>query len=169
MKIYCLYGHGKETERSYYYRDDVEIPSEEVRDCLDANSTCSEESIRTRRSAIDISVNFVNSTPKVRSGVLFGEGDGTVSLLSLGAMCVEGWKRDRYNPSRIPVITHELKHDPTAFDPRGGDKSSDHVDVLGNSELNEAILDIASGHGDRVKDQFFSNIKQYASKIEWDS
>lgn len=26
------------------------------------------------------------------------DGDGTVSLLSLGAMCEEGWKRKRYNP-----------------------------------------------------------------------
>lgn len=45
--------------------------------------------------------------------------DGTVSLLSLGAMCAEGWKRDLYNPANIPVITHEIKHEPAAFDPRG--------------------------------------------------
>jgi hypothetical protein len=37
-----------------------------------------------------------------------GEGDGTVSLLSLGAMCVEGWKRPRWNPARINVTTIEV-------------------------------------------------------------
>lgn len=118
MRIYCLYGHGKETERAYYYRDDLEFPAEDVRDCLDSNSTCSEESIRTRRSAIDVSVTLPGSVPSVRNGVVFGEGDGTVSLLSLGAMCAEGWKREKYNPARIPVVTHELKHEPTSFDPR---------------------------------------------------
>jgi len=37
-----------------------------------------------------------------------GEGDGTVSLLSLGAMCVEGWKRKRWNPGGIKVTTVEV-------------------------------------------------------------
>ena len=37
-----------------------------------------------------------------------GEGDGTVSLLSLGAMCVEGWKRNRWNPGGIKVTTVEV-------------------------------------------------------------
>ena len=37
-----------------------------------------------------------------------GEGDGTVSLLSLGAMCVEGWKRKRWNPGGIKIITVEV-------------------------------------------------------------
>ena len=37
-----------------------------------------------------------------------GEGDGTVSLLSLGAMCVEGWKRKRWNPAGIKIVTVEV-------------------------------------------------------------
>lgn len=37
-----------------------------------------------------------------------GEGDGTVSLLSLGAMCVEGWKRPRWNPGGIKITTVEV-------------------------------------------------------------
>jgi hypothetical protein len=37
-----------------------------------------------------------------------GEGDGTVGLLSLGAMCVEGWKRPRWNPAGINVTTVEV-------------------------------------------------------------
>ena len=37
-----------------------------------------------------------------------GEGDGTVSLLSLGAMCVEGWKRKRWNPGGVKITTVEV-------------------------------------------------------------
>lgn len=37
-----------------------------------------------------------------------GEGDGTVSLVSLGAMCAEGWKRKRWNPGGIKVVTTEV-------------------------------------------------------------
>ncbi len=46
---------------------------------------------------------------QVRNGVKLGEGDGTVSLLSLGAMYVEGWKRERWNPAGIKVITVEVR------------------------------------------------------------
>lgn len=46
---------------------------------------------------------------KVRNGVKMGEGDGTVSLLSLGAMCVEGWKRKRWNPGGVKIITTEVR------------------------------------------------------------
>ena len=52
-----------------------------------------------------------NATPKLKNGVKIGEGDGTVSLLSLGAMCVEGWKRKRWNPGNIKVTTVEVRFD----------------------------------------------------------
>lgn len=84
MKIYCIYGQGKETERAYHY--------------VTENS----------EAFIDGGVSAAGE-PVIRNGVLMGEGDGTVSLLSLGAMCVDGWKRSRYNPSKIPVVTYEIK------------------------------------------------------------
>lgn len=46
---------------------------------------------------------------QVFNGVRIGEGDGTVSVLSLGAMCVEGWKRKRWNPAGIKVTTVEVR------------------------------------------------------------
>src|SRR5258706_370529 len=46
-----------------------------------------------RRSWIDAGYTNENAFPRVKNGVKMGEGDGTVSLLSLGAMCVEGWKK----------------------------------------------------------------------------
>ena len=42
------------------------------------------------------------------------------------------------------------------------------VDILGSSELNEAILNIAAGRDDLVQDQIISKIEKYASKIKWD-
>lgn len=84
LKVYCIYGQGKETERAYYY------DTENAEAFIDGQVSAS-------------------SNPTIRNGVLMGEGDGTVSLLSLGAMCVDGWKRSRYNPSRIPVVTYEIK------------------------------------------------------------
>lgn len=113
MKIYCLYGTGKETERAYFYQqggyehdesptvdfnNTASGPLEEQGVCLEPN--CSDTTPRAlldlplqRRVWIDNSVTMdEKAVPKVRSGVVFGDGDGTVSVLSLGAMCVEGWK-----------------------------------------------------------------------------
>lgn len=53
--------------------------------------------------------NILTIAIQVRNGVKMGEGDGTVSLLSMGAMCIEGWKRPRWNPARINVTTVEVR------------------------------------------------------------
>lgn len=101
-------------------------------------------------------------------------------------------QRDLYNPGGVKIVTHEIQHDPVAFDPRGGPTTADHVshirsepatqssarltwlswraqvDILGSSELNEAILNIAAGRDDLVGDQVISDIRKYAAKIKWD-
>jgi phospholipid:diacylglycerol acyltransferase len=56
----------------------------------------------------------------VDHGVVMGEGDGTVNLLSSGYMCTKGWKMKRYNPAGVKVTTFEMKHEPDRFSPRGG-------------------------------------------------
>lgn len=59
-----------------------------------------------RKQWIDYAVSVKGSVPEVRSGVKFGDGDGTIAVVSLGAMCVKGWKgKTRWNPAGIPVIT----------------------------------------------------------------
>jgi phospholipid:diacylglycerol acyltransferase len=65
------------------------------------------------------------------------DSDGTVPLLSLGYMCIDGWRIPRYNPAGIPVYTREYLHQPTSIvrDLRGGAGSAEHVDILGNAEL----------------------------------
>ncbi|KAH9060542.1 Lecithin:cholesterol acyltransferase-domain-containing protein [Lactarius vividus] len=179
LQIYCVYGHGKETERSYWYisephESDYSSTSAEVeaypRDAtLSEQNTSLPQEMAFARSWIDKDYSNESSNPKIRSGVKMGEGDGTVSLLSLGAMCVEGWKRKRWNPARIKITTVELPHRPEITLPRGGANTSDHVDVLGSQALNEIILKVATGAGVEIRDNYVSRIREYAKKIRWDA
>ena len=95
-----------------------------------------------------------------------GEGDGTVNLLSTGYMCNRGWKYPRYNPANISVTVYEMPHEPERFNPRGGPKTADHVDILGRSSLNELILKIAGGKGHDIKDCIVSKIREYADRVK---
>lgn len=45
---------------------------------------------------------------------------------------------------------------------------ADHVDILGASPLNSAILKIAGGRGDLVTEQIGSNILKYTERMDWD-
>lgn len=169
MKMFCLYGTGKETERGYFYSQGASLqyslwprpsplfhprffslvvspPGKRIHFCYTAspssvfiadpfppflprpeggyehdevpvvdftasaapgsnpvslepnmtNSTTPRPPLDLplqRRVFIDNSVSMhEQNIPRIRSGVVFNDGDGTVSILSLGAMCVEGWK-----------------------------------------------------------------------------
>jgi len=174
MKIYCVYGHGKETERSYWYTTggyeqvDTFSPRQEYIDCSSQNCSAALSMQSSRNSWIDFAYSNDSVWPKVQNGIKIGEGDGTVSLLSLGAMCVEGWKRPRWNPAGIKVTTVELPHRPLSSILRGGANTSDHVDVLGSTRLNEIILKVATGVGHEINDHFVSDIREYSRKIQWD-
>ncbi|KAH9048475.1 Lecithin:cholesterol acyltransferase-domain-containing protein, partial [Lactarius hengduanensis] len=194
LKIYCVYGHGKETEVTYGvspyvlaimtmganryisepHESDYSSTSAEV-EAYPRDATFSEQNtslpqdMAFARSWIDKDYSNESSNPKIRNGVEMGEGDGTVSLLSLGAMCVEGWKRKRWNPAGIKITTVELPHQPEITLPRGGANTSDHVDVLGSQALNEIILKVATGAGGEIRDNYVSRIREYAKKIRWDA
>ncbi|CCX07976.1 Similar to Phospholipid:diacylglycerol acyltransferase; acc. no. O94680 [Pyronema omphalodes CBS 100304] len=142
MKIYCFYGVGKPTERSYFIRP-VEDPTSNL------------------SVVIDASINGQGSD----HGVILGEGDGTVPLMSSGYMCSKGWKLKRYNPAGVQVKTVELLHLPQTFDIRGGPTTADHVDILGRPELNELILRVVAGKGDEIAEVVHSNIREYAAKV----
>ncbi|CAG8461691.1 6729_t:CDS:2 [Paraglomus occultum] len=174
MKIYCLYGWGKETERRYYYShendgdengDCEECATEAVDDDDNEKKHRIKEGLEVLRNIfIDSSINV--DTEGLKSGVHNGEGDGTVPLISLGYMCVKGWKDSLYNPAGIKVITREYYHETATFDLRGGSKTADHVDILGNYAVTEDVLKVASGAGDRLTDRFHSNILEYAERVE---
>ncbi|KEQ89966.1 Phospholipid:diacylglycerol acyltransferase [Aureobasidium pullulans EXF-150] len=152
MKIYCFYGIGKETERAYYYREDNEPGSK------------NDVMLDTAASFLNPDVDHVAD-----HGVVMGEGDGTVNLLSTGYMCNKGWRMRRYNPSGIKITTYEMPHEPDRFSPRGGPNTGDHVDILGRASLNDLILRIAGGKGDEIEETIHSNITQYAEKVKiWD-
>ncbi|MCJ1481902.1 hypothetical protein MMC06_002063 [Schaereria dolodes] len=143
LKVYCFYGVGKLTERSYFYREDLD-PSSKLNVTIDTGLT---------REAID-------------HGIIPGEGDGTVSLLSSGYMCAKGWRIKRYNPAGVQVKVYEMPHEPDRFSPRGGPNTGDHVDILGRSSLNDLILRIAGGRGDQIEENFVSKIHEYAENVK---
>ncbi|TFY81159.1 hypothetical protein EWM64_g2857 [Hericium alpestre] len=173
MEIYCVYGHGKQTERSYWYAsgpyeyDDGYAPDAEGATCPNTTDCITPplDMPLSRSSWIDGDYTDETVVPKIRNGVNMGEGDGTVSLLSLGAMCAEGWKKKRWNPAGIKVTTVELPHRPVPSIPRGGANTSDHVDILGSTALNEIILKVATGAGHEIKDNYVSRIREYAKRI----
>ncbi|KAL4778378.1 Lecithin:cholesterol acyltransferase-domain-containing protein [Aspergillus varians] len=144
MKLYCFYGVGKPTERSYFYQEE--------RDPL-VNINVS----------IDTTVTTADGTDH---GVVLGEGDGTVNLLSTGYMCAKGWNIKRYNPSGIEIKVYEMPHEPDRFSPRGGPNTGDHVDILGRASLNDLILRVAGGRGEEIENTFVSRIKEYAERVK---
>ena len=97
LKIYCFYGIGKSTERSYFYREDHDPVSR-----------------------LNVTIDTALMMGEVDHGVIPGEGDGTVPLLSNGYMCAKGWKIKRFNPAGVQVKVYEMPHEPDRFSPRGG-------------------------------------------------
>jgi phospholipid:diacylglycerol acyltransferase len=58
-----------------------------------------------------------------------------------------------------------MPHEPERFNPRGGPNTADHVDILGRSSLNDLILRVAGGKGERIEETIFSKIKEYSAKV----
>lgn len=142
MRVYCFYGVGKPTERAYYYR----TPE------------------ATSNLNITIDTGLIHGV--IDHGVIMGEGDGTVNLLSSGFMCNKGWHMKRYNPAGVKVTVVEMPHEPDRFNPRGGPNTADHVDILGRATLNELILRVAAGRGNTINNYVVSNISQYAERVQ---
>lgn len=141
MKIFCFYGVGKPTERSYYY--------EEVNE-KDKNIT---------QLNVTISTND-------KEAVVSGQGDGTVSLIT-HTMC-HRWKeaKSKFNPGNSKVTVVEMLHQPDRLDIRGGAKTAEHVDILGRTELNELVLKVAAGEGHTIEEKSISNIQDWVYNID---
>ncbi|KAL6253020.1 phospholipid:diacylglycerol acyltransferase [Rhinocladiella similis] len=153
LKIYCFYGIGKPTERSYFYKDNENPLHGNVNITIDT-SVSSPNGRQQQAGSVD-------------HGVVFGEGDGTVNLLSTGYMCAKGWKKiKRYNPAGARVTTYEMPHEPDRFSPRGGPNTGDHVDILGRSSLNDLILRVAGGRGHEIEEQYESRIWEISEKVQ---
>ncbi|KAI1856675.1 hypothetical protein JX265_008884 [Neoarthrinium moseri] len=144
LKVFCFYGVGKPTERAYYYRP-PDVPP---------------------LTNLNITIDTGLIVDDIDHGVIMGEGDGTVNLLSTGYMCSKGWHLKRYNPAGVKVTVYEMPHEPERFNPRGGPNTADHVDILGRQNLNELLLRVAAGKGDTIQPNIVSNILQYAEKVK---
>ncbi|KAI0848712.1 LACT-domain-containing protein [Daldinia vernicosa] len=144
LKIYCFYGVGKPTERAYYYRS-PEYPA---------------------FTNLNVTIDTALTVDEIDHGVVMGEGDGTVNLLSSGYMCSKGWRMKRYNPAGAKVTVVEMPHEPERFNPRGGPNTADHVDILGRQKLNELILRVVAGKGSVIEDSIVSNIREYADNVK---
>ncbi|KAI0381083.1 LACT-domain-containing protein [Hypomontagnella monticulosa] len=144
LKIYCFYGVGKPTERAYYYRS-PEFPA---------------------LTNLNVTIDTGLIVDDIDHGIIMGEGDGTVNLMSTGYMCSKGWHIKRYNPAGVKVTVVEMPHEPERFNPRGGPNTADHVDILGRQTLNELILKVVAGKGHMIDDYVISNITKYAERVK---
>lgn len=138
-----ILGVGKPTERAYFYSAPL-------------------TPLKTLNATIDTTVTMNN----IDRGVIMGEGDGTVNLLSVGYMCNKGWNMKRYNPAGVKIKVYEMPHEPDRFSPRGGPNTGDHVDILGRTSLNDMILRVAAGKGDTIEENVVSDIKKYADNVK---
>ncbi len=136
-------GIGKPTERAYFYRADT-------------------NPLSALNYTIDVGLNQDN----IDHGVIMGEGDGTVNLMSVGYMCNRGWKMHRYNPAGVEVKVYEMPHEPDRFSARGGPNTGDHVDILGRQSLNDMILRVAAGKGEAIERNVESDIETYAERVK---
>ncbi|KAJ1902053.1 phospholipid:diacylglycerol acyltransferase [Kickxella alabastrina] len=154
MTIYCLYGHGATTERAYYYTTD-KANVDEFHEESGTPALRIDKRQRTHLKNVDI-------------GIINGEGDGTVPLLSLGYMCSGAWRKPLYNPHGVRIVAREFAHNPAAAykDMRGGAGASDHINILGNHAATADILRIVSGNGPMVEDQISSDILKYVDRIK---
>ncbi|WIA16398.1 hypothetical protein OEZ85_013090 [Tetradesmus obliquus] len=149
FKLYCMYGVGTPTERGYHY-------------------------LKSRRGgATEWSINGMVNDPAsgLESGVqLSPDGDGTVPLLSLGALCAGGWRTRRLNPAGLQVVLLEYpnKPGPVLKDTRGGPGASTHVEILGNEGMLNDLLRIVSGNGEGMADSTTTTIHSIAARIPWD-
>ncbi|KAJ8750111.1 hypothetical protein K2173_014026 [Erythroxylum novogranatense] len=149
LEIYCLYGVGIPTERSFVYKQ-------------------STDRCRSSRFRIDNSVDG-DEDSCLKGGVCFVDGDESVPVMSAGFMCAKGWRgRTRFNPSGIATYVREYRHKAPARLLEGrGTESGAHVDILGNVGLIEDILRVAAGStgaeigGDRIH----SNILSMSDRI----
>ncbi|GMG98488.1 hypothetical protein Nepgr_000328 [Nepenthes gracilis] len=139
MEIYCLYGVGIPTERSYIYK-------------ISPSDRC--KSIPYR---IDGSADGTHNGC-LKNGVYFVDGDESVPVISAGFMCAKAWRgKTRFNPSGMATFNREYHHKPPSSLLEGrGLESGAHVDIMGNVGLIEDVLRVAAGAtgeelgGDRI-------------------
>jgi phospholipid:diacylglycerol acyltransferase len=166
LKIYCMYGFGIDTERAYFYR----VNHEETNTVAQENRSTNKAKNVNVGLPFVLDVNVDDPEKKIKHGMRFTSGDGSVPLLSLGYICADAWTRKSsgLNPSGTEVYTLEWQHQQefTADDPfRGGPRSGEHVDILGHVDMTEAFLRVVSDFDPPKESRIVSNIREIAKAI----
>lgn len=194
LKIYCLYGTGLPTERSYHYKVQCDkLPSAvPEKSCPIVNEIYHVQYVNGSMPGCDSDKDIIatdddeplespfmidtaakSESQNIHSGIQFSDGDATVPLVSLGYMC-QKWNEpdNQHNPAGIKVYTREKKHAAQVLisDPgRGGPNSGEHVDILGNEGVIEDVLRIVTNHETEKKvnkEVIVSNLKQIVQDID---
>ncbi|KAJ4841778.1 putative phospholipid:diacylglycerol acyltransferase 2 [Turnera subulata] len=149
MEIYCLYGVGIPTERSYVYK-------------LSPTDRCKSIPFRIDSSADG------GKDSCLQGGVYMVDGDASVPVVSAGFMCAKGWRgRTRFNPAGSATYVREYRHKPPARLLEGrGLESGAHVDIMGNFALIEDVMRVAAGaSGAEIGDRVYSDIFKMSERI----
>lgn len=167
LSIYCLYGVGKPTERAYVYKKDAGGLRIDARATATAPGLAQNGSAGTALLSAGVPAHPLGG---VDDGVRLADGDGTVPLLSLGALCARHWRDGALNPGNARVVTRESRHAPLDFlkaglNTRGGPRSADHVDVLGHADILADVVAIATGSGGALTDRFHSDVRAIAARL----
>lgn len=168
MKIYCLYGVGVATERSYYYKHNLGEP----RPVSDENRSGGMGDSKFVDPPFVMDTSVEDPDHSVVHGIKYADGDGSVPLLSLGYMCAGPWrnKKSGLNPSMSKVVIREYEHRPefTVDDPmRKGLNSAEHVDILGHLGMLEDLVKIVTDHEiDTMQDKILSDIEGIVKRID---
>ncbi|MCO5596538.1 hypothetical protein L7F22_050603 [Adiantum nelumboides] len=147
MEIYCMYGVGILTERSYIYKISPYTETGHIPFRIDTSADGDSEGC-------------------LKGGVQFVDGDETVPVLSGGFMCAKGWRgKTRFNPAGAAAFVREYEHvSPNSFLEGRGTQSASHVDIMGNFALIQDVLKVAAGQevgGDRI----LSDLLKWADQI----
>eukprot|EP00892_Ulva_mutabilis_P006675 jgi/Ulvmu1/437/UM001_0444.1 len=168
LRLYCGYGHGIATERAYHYRHSPVLCEEEQCPAGMLETDLSNTQIAAGK-AWNINQEANNSTRAQEHGVVFGDGDGTVPLVSLGYACAGPWRTPKLNPGGVKVVLREYEDASkiTMSDPRGGPLASAHVEVLGNRDFLTDLLHAAAGWHEEVDtDAVQSPIRDITARID---
>ena len=140
MRVYCAYGVNRATERAYHFLDRGD-----------------------GRKMINVSL----SDGAVSGGIAYGDGDGSVPLISLGSACAFFWKKRTWNPSGMSTTLREVVDDPSSVQDvfRGGPHSGEHVDIMGNHQIIEDIVRVSAGDF-RLPEKVGSRIRDIAARLE---
>ena len=159
LRIYCVYGHGIPTERSYYYR----------RGKMSGSSDTEVEPPIVMANQVDME--DINTT----RGVRYSDGDGSIPLLSMGYLCADAWQREDsgLNSHGVKVTTREYlnQYEFQVNDPmRSGPKGGEHCDILGNDGMLGDLLRVATDFDVESvnRNKFSSDILEISKRMkEW--